>query len=117
MALNKVRVTSDGFTTDVEVDGHKVAVRALEVTHDAETRIPQVTIQLASELDIEVLGVAQILREPTVGEVMRVSAEWLEGLDPASVRAALESRSTTMRSDPVAAIIQALAAAAREVAD
>lgn len=117
VSMNKIRIQSDGAETKISVDDTDVShAVALSLDMDSKTA-PQLTLVFEAEVDIEVLGIAQILREPTASEVLVVSATWLEQLDPESVRAALDARPVTMRSDPVAAIIKVIADSAREASD
>lgn len=118
MALNKIRIESDAADTTIHVDDQEVkGLQAFTLSADIETRIPRLTMELIAGAEVEAVGLAEIIREPTHGEVMSVAAEWLDGVNPESVRALMESRAQTMRSDPVALIIKILADSAREVTD
>src|SRR5690554_6421039 len=105
MPLNSIRVASDGIDTEVHVDGKKAeGVEALEIRVDSQTRTPVVSLQVRSTVDLDVLGIAQVVREPTFGEMMHVASEWLEAVDAEQIRAVLQERMTTLRQDPVSEI-------------
>lgn len=118
MDRSTIRITSDGEDTRVFVDGTEVAdVISLDLMVDTESRTPVVTLGLRADVDLEAVGLPQVIREPTTGEVLKIAAEWLDGIDPSSVRTVLEGRAVTMRQDPIAGVIKVLAEAAREAGD
>jgi len=117
MALSKFTINAEPGEAHVTIDGQAVNPSRLSLEVEAHDRIPVLSLEFPANIDLSGMGFVQVVRPPAPGEVMRVAAEWLEGLDPEAVRAVLEGQPQTMRSDPIAGVIKVIAAAAREAAD
>lgn len=117
MALSKFTINAEPGEAHVTVDGQPVSPSRLNLEMEAHDRIPVLSLEFPANIDTSGMGFVQVVRPPTPGEVMLVAAEWLEALDPDAIRALVQDRTQTMRSDPIAAVIKVLAAAAREQAD
>lgn len=119
MALTQFRIAARPGGGSVVIDGKDVSeqVADLVVEAGAAGTVPRVTLVQFGPVDIEGEGVVTVVRDPDGGVVADAVVEFLENVDPDVFVALVESKFTSLGSNPIALALQTLIEVAKEATD